>query len=147
MEQTLEEFAALLKQIEQRLSAIERQLTSPDVRVADKEQSASPAQSKSASAREYILKLSPSDDNQRTLVMGSYLESKGQESFTVEDLKQVFREARLKLPANMNDKVNQNIAKGYLMDGDTVDGKKSWMLTMTGQILIENGLKEVGKNE
>jgi len=143
MEEDLKSALNLLQNIDQRLNVIEERLkvTSTD------SVSVTPATARAASAREYILKYTPSDDNQRALVLGAYIEEKGKESFTVEDLRSVFREARLKLPANMNDKVNKNIAKGYLMDGDTVDGKKSWMLTMTGQMFIANGLTEDGKNE
>lgn len=144
MEEDLKDALVLLKNIDQRLNVIEKHLKSP---AHDSVPSEPTASSRLTSAREYVLKYSPSDDNQRALILGAYIEQKGQESFTVEDLRKVFREARLKLPANMNDKVNKNIAKGYLMDGDIIDGKKSWMLTMTGQMFIENGLTEDGKNE
>ncbi len=145
MEQDLKDIKTFLENIEQRLSRIEESLKMSDSSTPKSQPSV--VSTKSASAREFILKHSPSDDNQRTLVLGAYIEEGGQQSFTAEDLKRVFREARLKLPANINDKVNKNIAKGYLMDGDIVDGKKSWMLTMTGQMFIENGLAEDGKNE
>lgn len=145
MEQDLKDIRTFLENIEQRLSRIEESLKTSDPNVPKSQSLIVPA--KSSSAREFILKHSPSDDNQRTLVLGAYIEEGGQQSFTAEDLKRVFREARLKLPANINDKVNKNIAKGYLMDGDVVDGKKSWMLTMTGQMFIENGLAEGSKNE
>lgn len=145
MEQDLKDIKSFLENIEQRLSRIEESLKAPDL--STPKSLSSVASARSASAREFILKHSPSDDNQRTLVLGAYIEEGGQQSFTAEDLKRVFREARLKLPANINDKVNKNIAKGYLMDGDVVDGKKSWMLTMTGQMFIENGLAEGSKNE
>ena len=101
---------------------------------------------KAKSIKEYIIELSPSDDIQRTLVVASYLEThKEMTSFTAEDIKAYFREARLKPPSNVNDKINKNVAKGWLMDAaKTKDGKKTWNLTMTGEQKIEAGFKGDG---
>lgn len=99
---------------------------------------------KSMSIKEYIIKKQPRDDVQRTLVIAAYLESfKDMANFTAEDLKQHFKEARLKPPINVNDKINQNIKKGWLMDtGKSDQGKKTWNLTMSGEDKIKNGFTE-----
>jgi len=104
--------------------------------------------SKKLSIKEFMLAKKPKDDLQRTLVIASYLENESKyESFTAEDLKRGFREARVSPPANINDKVNKNIAKGLFMSADKPkDGKKAWVITATGEQVIANSF-EVGQNE
>lgn len=99
---------------------------------------------KEKSIKEYILELSPNDDIQRTLVIAAYLENyRGMNSFTSEAIKSHFQEARLKPPANVNDKINKNVIKGWLMDAEkTKDGKKTWNLTMTGEQKISTGFSK-----
>ena len=46
------------------------------------------------------------------------------------------------MPANINDAVNKNIEKGYIMDAKKKDSKKAWTLTATGERFVENDLKE-----
>ena len=141
---TLADIQAVLLRIESRLDKLEnRDGDSAAGAVITK---TTGAINRKMSPKEYILIKNPTDDLQRTLVLGAFLEMNGVESFTIEDLKQVFREARLKLPSNINDRVNKNLAKGYLMDADLKDGKKSWMLTMTGQTFIDKGLTSEEKS-
>lgn len=141
---TLEDIQASLLRIESRLDKIEgRDGDSATGKGIIKNAG---ALARKMSPKEYILIKNPTDDLQRTLVLGAFLEMNGMESFTTEDLKQVFREARLKLPSNINDRVNKNLAKGYLMDADTKDGKKSWMLTMTGEKFINEGMASEEKS-
>lgn len=138
-----QEIIPILQEINRRLSAIEAKLSKE---VSDKyavQASSKPAARRVMSVKEYILLKAPKDDLQRTLAIASFLElHKGLASFTVNDLKEGFREARLKQPANINDKVSKNIAKGYVMDADLKDGKKSWVITMTGEQVIVDGFKE-----
>jgi len=57
----------------------------------------------------------------------------------VADLENAFRSAREKLPKNMNDAVNKNIARGFLMGAaEKKDAKKAWNLTSTGERFVEN---------
>jgi len=134
-----EEIKATLARIEMRLDKIELTLSS-DAPVAKTSPAQSAPAARGISAKEYVLQKNPSSDVQRTLVLGSFIELKGTESFTIDDLKQAFREARLKQPSNLNDKVNKNISKGYLMDAETKDNKRSWMLTASGQAIMDSGM-------
>lgn len=90
------------------------------------------------SPKEFLLNKNPKDDVQKTFYLGYFLEKeKGKENFSVDDLKEAFRAAKIPLPQNIHDKVNKNISKGLFMDGGLVDGKKTWMLTATGEQVYE----------
>lgn len=97
------------------------------------------ASSKKKSAKEFLLEKNPKDDLKRTLYIGYYLEKyDGMESFSVDDLREVFRASRVPSPKNLNDKVNQNISKGFLMEVEKKDKKKAWILTSTGEKHVED---------
>lgn len=94
------------------------------------------------SIKEFILNKKPSDDIQKTLVIGYYLEHySGEKSFNVRDLVEGFRSARESVPGNVNDKVNINISKGHMMDArEKKDKLKAWVLTNTGEKFVDNEL-------
>ena len=102
---------------------------------------------KRLSIKEFILEKKPSDDVQKTLVIGYYLEHfEGVDSFNVKDLNEGFRLAREPLPSNTNDKANGNVEKGYMMEAkEKKDKLKAWYLTNTGEKFIEEGLNNAGK--
>lgn len=95
------------------------------------------------SLKEFILNKKPSDDIQKTLVIGYYLEHySGEKSFNVRDLVEGFRSARESVPGNVNNKVNINISKGHMMDArEKKDKLKAWVLTNTGEKFVDNQLK------
>lgn len=65
------------------------------------------------------------------------------EAFNVNDLREAFRSARVPIPKNLNDKVNKNIGKGYLMDVESdKSGKKTWVLTATGESYVETSTND-----
>ena len=94
------------------------------------------------SIKEFLLNKKPADDVQRTLVIGYYLERfQMVDSFNARDLADGFRAAREPLPANINDKVNSNISKGYVMAAkEKKDKLKAWILTNSGEEFVEKGL-------
>ena len=98
---------------------------------------------KKLSIKEFIIEKKPSDDVQKTLVIGCYLEHiEGMDKFNVKDLTEGFRLAREPLPANINDKVNLNIKKGRMMVvKEKKDQHKAWYLTNTGEKFVEKGLQ------
>lgn len=133
-----EEIADIIKKLEdheRRISALEEM---PQKTISE---------GKKLSVKEFILEKKPSDDVQRTLVIGYYLEHfEGMDKFNVKDLTEGFRLAREPLPANINDKVNLNIAKGCLMAAkEKKDKFKAWCLTNRGEKFVENGLKTEGE--
>ena len=133
-----EEIADIMKKLEdheRRISALEGM---PQETISE---------GKKLSVKEFILEKKPSDDVQRTLVIGYYLEHfEGMDKFNAKDLTEGFRLARQPLPANINDKVNLNIAKGHMMAAkEKKDKFKAWCLTNTGEKFVENGLKTEGQ--
>ena len=96
---------------------------------------------KQQSLREFLNEKNPQTANDRGLCIAYYLEtSKAFGSFNAEDIKRGFREARIPVPSNPNDVVNKNIMKGYVMDAEAPkDGKKAWILTVTGMVQIQKG--------
>lgn len=119
---------ATLKDHEARLAALEGRSLTP---LAKKE--------KPISVREFILIKEPSDDTKKTLAIGYFLENfEGLASFNIRDLEEGFRRAMERVPLNINDKVNGNIRKGYMMAAPELkDGLTAWTLTNTGTRLVE----------
>jgi hypothetical protein len=97
---------------------------------------------KKTSAKEFLMTKNVKSDTQKVVALGYFLEhTEGMESFNVNDLEEVFRSAKEKVPGNMNDAVNKNISRGFLMEAAVKkDAKKSWCLTSTGENYIETKL-------
>lgn len=97
---------------------------------------------KKSSAKEFLMTKELKAETQKVLALGYFLEyMEGMNSFNVNDLEEAFRAAKEKLPKNMNDAVNKNIARGFLMEAaDKKDARKAWCLTSTGEKHLENEL-------
>ena len=97
------------------------------------------------SVREYLLSKKPKNDVNKTLAIGDYLENYVNLNFyNKNDLEEYFKKAKEKPPLNINDKVNRNIKKGYMMEVDeTKDNLKCWCLTNSGIAYCENNFKKV----
>lgn len=128
-----------VKMLEDRIDALEAAAkrsvhSSPYTTVADKQQS----------PKEFVLTKTPKSGVQKTLVLAYYFEVIAQHgAFNSDDLEAIFRAAKEKLPANINDMVNKNIQKGYLMeDADKKNNKKAWVLTATGEKCVNNNFHE-----
>ncbi len=98
---------------------------------------------KKLSITEFLGMKMPSSDVQKTLVIAYYLEKyENSSSFNVDDIKSHFRLARQPLPQNVNDKININIKKGYIMDAEEKkDSKKAWLVTNSGLEVVEGSFK------
>jgi hypothetical protein len=89
-----------------------------------------------------LLGKSIKSETQKVLALGYFLEREGLTSFNVSDLEAAFRASREKIPGNMNDNVNKNITRGFMMEAEEKkDSKKAWHLTSTGERFVENGMK------
>ncbi len=122
--------------LEERVAKLERVLLSAQ------ESGASPAKTKKSSAKEFLMTKALKTETQKVLALGYFLEyMENMESFNVNDLETVFRSAKERLPKNMNDAVNKNIARGFLMEAaGKKDAKKAWCLTSTGEKYLEDDL-------
>jgi hypothetical protein len=98
---------------------------------------------KPKSIREFINEKLPLTANDRALTIGYYLETvRSQGSFSADDIKRTFKEAKIAPPANVNDVINKNVGKGYMMDSDDRTGKKAWTLTATGEDIVILGFSK-----
>jgi hypothetical protein len=123
-----------LEQHDRRISAIEKTF-----------QRTPEAIKKKTSVKEFILSKKPKNDVQRTLSVGYYLEKwEAVASFNVRDLDQGFRDAKERVPNNINLCVIANIGKGHMMEAKEKKGNlKAWVLTNSGEQYVENSfLKE-----
>jgi type II secretory pathway component PulJ len=125
-----------LRDLETRVQALEKRLESGAA--------VSVAREKKQSAKEFLMTKSAGPETQKVLAFSYFLEHQdGLTSFNVSDLEAVFRAAREKLPKNMNDAVNKNVARGFLMEAkEKKDSKKAWQLTATGERFVE---QEMGR--
>lgn len=133
MTSDLEEIKAILDQHEKRISSLESARASKPTTLQ-----------KGVSVKEFILKKQPPNDVEKTLVVAYYLEhQKGVSPLNLSDLEALFKKAKEPVPENLNDKLNKNIAKGYVEEAENKkDGKKAWVLTETGVRHVEDDLGE-----
>lgn len=132
--------------VEEVLEAIQKKLDSLDKRISGLEAQPSDKGEKLAkklSIREFLLSKKPKNDVDITLVVGYYLENyQSYTSFNITDIEAGFRSSKETPPDNVNDKINKNIHKGFLMDAEEKKGgKQAWVLTNLGIQYIENDLK------
>lgn len=101
---------------------------------------------KEISLIEFMKEKNPMDDLQKTLCIGFFLEqNEGIEPFTSKDIEGGFRKARLTVPQNVADKINQCIKKGWIAeDKEIKDGKKTFYITISGQNKISEGFRKNG---
>lgn len=100
---------------------------------------------KEISIKEFLLGKRPKDDVLKTLAIGYYLEKyENISSFNTRDLEKGFKEAKERIPSNINDKVNLNIKKGHMMElREKKEGLKAWSLTNNGERFVENDFRDI----
>lgn len=131
--------------IEDRLDELERRVAKLEANLqVSSAPSSLPLQSKRQSIKEFLMTKSATTANDRALVMGYFLERNTEnEDFTADEIKECFRQAKIPAPKNVNDVVNKNIAKGFMMEsGDRRSNAKGWVLTMSGEQYVEGKLSE-----
>lgn len=103
-----------------------------------------PVVAKKTSIKEFILSKTAKNEVQKTLAIAYYLENyEGLASFNAKDLEGGFRKAKERVPGNINDKVNSNITKGYMMDvREKKDKLRAWVLTNSGEKFVQNDFKK-----
>ncbi len=130
----------IMKDLMKKLEDHEKRISALEGTSAKKTQ----IEGKKLSIKEFLLTKKPTDDVQKTLVIGYYMEHFEQmDSFNTRDLSDGFRSAKEPKPSNVNDKVNSNIGKGYMMESkEKKDKLKAWVLTNSGEKFIEEGMPE-----
>ena len=127
------------KETKQALDDHEKRITE----LESKFQSEPEVTEKPISLKEFLISKNPKGAVNKTLVIAYYLEKhKGNKNFTVKELESGFREAREKVPKNINDKIYQNIKKGYMDEAEKKNNRKSYYLTTTGESFVRDKLKK-----
>jgi hypothetical protein len=132
------------KTIEERLTDLENRVKKIEGNYLAQSTVIPGVKKKSLSAKEFLITKTIQTEIQKTLVLAYYLEYiEGMNSFNVSDLENAFRSAKEKLPKNLNDAVNKNIARGLLMEAkEKKETKKAWVLTSTGENYVEQDLNK-----
>ena len=133
--------------VEDTLEAIKKQLENHEKRICSLE--AQPPKKeistgKKLSVKEFIISKKPKTDVDKTLVIGYYLEINDDCSpFNAKDVEGGFRNAKETPPKNINDAINKNIRKGFMMEAkEKKDGKMAWELTNLGEECVESGFEK-----
>ncbi len=133
------------QKIEERMANLEKRVAKLETTVVVANPIAPSVQkmTKQISAKEFLLSKDLSTVVEKTLTLAYFLEHMENVSpFNTDDFVKVFQAAREKIPTNINDMVNRNISKGLLMEvKERKDKKKAWILTASGEKLVESGFK------
>lgn len=86
----------------------------------------------------------PTGEVQKTLTIGYFIEKFDNiYPFNSKDLETGFRAAKEIVPRNINFNVIKNIQKGHMMEAkDKKDNLKAWILTNSGEGIVEKGFVE-----
>ena len=98
--------------------------------------------SKKKSVKEFILEKSPKDGVQSATCIAYYLENFEDKKILIsKDIQKCFRDAKLKTPPNVPDKIQKAIGRGWMAKGDK---RGEFYLTSTGEEIVRGGFD---KNE
>ncbi len=133
-----------LKSIGEKVLALESRVTALETLLGGKKVDTAASPAKKLSVKEFILLKIPSGDVQKTLAIAYYLEkNESMQSFNVKDLGHYFQLAKEPVPENLNDKINMNIKRGYVMEAkEKKENKKAWVITNTGEQFVDGSFKE-----
>lgn len=100
---------------------------------------------KGMSAAQFFRKAKVQSDVDRVLVAGFFLEKERKvDSFSGREVSDLIREAKSPPPVNVNDAINKNIMKGYIMPSGEKDNHKAFVLTTDGEQVVEDLMKNAG---
>ena len=120
-----------MSSLEARVAALEKQLQRPHT--------AALSRVKELSAKEFLIAKKAESETQKVVALIYFLERhQAVVPANVSDLETVFAQARERRPKNMNDAVNKNVTRGFLMEAkEKKNSKKAWVLTVTGERFVE----------
>lgn len=132
-------------EILQRLSSLEKRVQELESQLLGSSTLPTSIAAKKTSAKEFLLSKAPKTAPEQVLVLAYFLErERGVESFNIDDLEAMFREAKERLPTNLNDVVYQCGKRGMVMDAaEKKNSKKAWSLTSTGESFVADKLTKL----
>jgi len=94
---------------------------------------------KKISPGQFFKKCNPKTDVDRVLVAGSYLEQiRNAQDITAAEVRDLVKEAKWPPPINVNDAINRNIKKGFLMSAGDRENKRAFVLTSDGEDFVRD---------
>ncbi|MBI2657145.1 hypothetical protein HYX08_00450 [Candidatus Woesearchaeota archaeon] len=95
------------------------------------------------SISEFVIQKKPKDDIQRTVLFAYFIEKhENKDFFNAGEIQECFIKSKSTKPANINDKINQCIKKGWISEHpEKKDGKKAFYITNTGIAVVEKDFK------
>ena len=104
---------------------------------------ASPTSERKAKSLNQLFKMAkPRSDIDRTLIAAFFLEKfRDYQNATAAEIRDAIKEARVPPPANINDAVNKNIRKGFVMNAGDRENKMVFVLTSDGESAAEQMLE------
>jgi hypothetical protein len=100
---------------------------------------------KPKSPAQFFKQCNPKSANDRALLGGYFLEKfRKAQNFTAGDIREIVKEAKWPPPPNVNDAINQNIRKGYIMTAGDREGKIAFVVTSDGEVFVEEMAKQQG---
>lgn len=130
-------FEERIKSLENRVSALEK------IQAASQ---SFPKESrrKKLGVSEFLNDKKPKTDVERVLVLAVYHDHFTEtDFFSLKDISNLIKKAKLKKPSNTSDAINRNVKKGLFEEDDEKgeDGKKRWYVTETGSALVDNNFE------
>jgi hypothetical protein len=124
----------------EKLDNFEKRIKSLEGLVLSKPGELTVKKQKELSLKEFILLKKPSEDVEKTLIIGYFLEKyKSMNSFNSRELLTAYESAKEKKPLNINDKVNMCIKRGFMSQAkEKKDNLKAWYITNAGEQYVEN---------
>jgi len=90
-------------------------------------------QIKDESPREFLLKFHPKNDTEKTLVAIYFLEKKGLQLITTNEIADTLKEMREKLPKNISDKIQLLDKRGFVKKAGQEGRRKCWIVSNRGE--------------
>lgn len=126
----MDELLTRIKNIEQRLAVLES-ATRPSTAIRS-------GKEKTISPKEFLLARQPDTDVATTFFLGCFAEYEtAMESFSADDIKQLYRTSRVQVPTNVNATIDKNVAKGLFIEAEKKNGKKAWSISLSGEELYK----------
>lgn len=132
------------KQLQERISLLEARVAKLETQPSLETSIIANDGKKKLSLKEFMISKTLNNDVQRALAIAFYLEKHEHLiSFNAQDIKNGFKMAKEPLPKNVNDKINLNIQKGFIMEVDEKkENTKAWTITNSGERFVENGFSD-----
>ena len=127
------------KKIDEFLKAPPKAIRQPPTHTSSQTVSTIEPVGKKISPAQFFKKCNPKTDVDRVLVAGSYLEQiRNAQNFTAGEVRDLIKEAKWPPPINVNDAINRNIKKGFLMSAGDRENKIAFVLTSDGEDLVRD---------